>query len=255
MPNPDPRADPSVERRKKPRHKINSNFRLKAVLALNSGAEPGSEGTWKDWPATLIDLSASGAHVQVNMAAVAFPEERCRLKLALGTFKLEIPGVVAHYICDTRAGACGVHFDFANEGVEKSFFRVLESVVVGVSLAPAANAASDPAGRHHELFTGKNFARLGVWRDAPGSPITGIEFWMNRYVVEAYRASDAGPYVRPSMRISGLTGDDSADGAGGVPLSAAQTAEARWQFSLIVSNMTKAIPEDVHRFVLPLATG
>ena len=135
MPNSDSRPDSGVERRKKTRHKINPNFRLKAMLALNSGAVPGSAGVWKDWSASLVDVSASGAAVQVNMAAVAFPEDRCKLKLSLGTYKLEIPGVVAHFVCDARAGACGVHFDFANEGVEKSFFKVLEAVVVGSSMA------------------------------------------------------------------------------------------------------------------------
>jgi len=255
MPTPDRRPDPGVERRKKPRHPINTNFRLKAVLALNSGAEPGSSGTWKDWPATLVDLSGSGAAVPINMGAVAFPADRCKLKLSLGTYKLEVPGVVAHYICDARAGACGVHFDFANEGVEKSFYRVLESVVVGASLAPVSHTKPDVSGRHLDVYAGKNFSKLNVWRPTPEGPVTDVEFRMNRYCVEAHRAAEAGPYVRPTMKITGTASDDSEDRKDSVPITASQTAEARWQFSLIVSNLTKSVPEDVQRFLLPLATG
>lgn len=253
MSTPERRSDTDVERRKKPRHKINTNFRLKAVLALNSGAVPGSSGTWKDWPATLVDLSATGAAVQVNMAAVAFPEDRCKLRLSLGTYKLEVPGVVAHFVCDARAGACGVHFDFANEGVEKSFFKVLESVVVATSMA-RVDPQPDPAGRFVEQFAGKNFSRLTVWREGLGSPATDINFCMNNYVVEAHRAADAGPYVRPDMKVRTANADE-APGGGGGPLSATQAAEARWQFSLIVSNLPPAVPADVQRFLLPLATG
>ncbi len=252
MPNPDKRPNPGVERRKKPRHEISPNFRLKALLSLNSGAEPGSSGTWKDWTATLVDLSATGVHVQLSMGAVAFPGDRCRLKLSLGTFKLEVPGVVAHYICDTRSGVCGVQFDFANEGVEKAFYRVLESVVVGSSIAPVG-AKPDETGRYHEQFAGKNFAKLSAWRPAEGGPVTDVEFRMGRYVITAHRPADAGPYVRPTMKI--VAAEDGEAGAAYVPLTPTHLAEARWQFSLIASNLTPVVPVDIQKFLLPLATG
>jgi hypothetical protein len=103
-----------------------------------------------------------------------------------------------------------------------------------------------------EQFAGKNFAKLSAWRDTAGGPVTQIKFSMGRFVVDATRPVDAGPYVRPTMKI---LAEDVEEGGNYVPLTPSQTAEARWQFSLIVSNLSPVVPSDIQRFLLPLATG
>jgi hypothetical protein len=243
-PDQNKKSDPAANRRKKPRYAISPNIRLKAVLALFGESAQASGGAWKDWPGTLVDLSATGAHVQVNLAAVAYPENPCRLKLSLGTFKLEVPGTVAHFVCSARYTICGVNFDFSYAGVEKAYLRVLEPVMVGATLAPV-EAKPDDFGRNLERFSDKNSAHLAVKRDKPGGPITGFEFQIGRHMFEAERPSDGEVGVRPTLRVKLAPGEGES-----TSLTAAQDAEARWQYNVVASNASEAVPADVRKFLL-----
>ena len=246
MANETNRVDPATDRRKKTRFAISPSFPLKTVIALcnEAGAEDG--GAWKDWSGTLVNLSAAGAHIQVNLAAVAFPENPCRVKLSLGTFKLEIPGTVAHFVCRSRYAVCGVHFDFSNEGVEKAYFRVLEPVIMGASLAPF-DSTPDASGRHKEEFRGKNSSALTVWRESPGGAVTGFDCRLNRFAVELDRVGGTNAEQRAALNFR-LAGDEDT----ATPVTAAQVEQARWLFRLTVSNLSNSVPADVRKFLLTL---
>jgi len=189
-------AAPRTDKRKAPRYPISPSFPIKTVLsladksvAISGASAPGGRVTlkdggvrWKDWPATLIDLSATGANLHVNLAAVAFPEDPCRMKFSLGSYRLEIPGTVAHYVCDAHHSICGVQFNFAGAVSEKAFLQILEPVIIGTTLV-AAEPVTDAAGRRREDYHGKNSSVLSVWRPHAGGEIHSFDFRLNRYGV------------------------------------------------------------------------
>jgi len=241
----DPKTDPGANRRKKTRFAVSPDFRMKVMLALS-----GEGGTWKDWSGTLVDLSATGAHVVVSLAAVAFPENPCKVKLSFGTFKLDIPGTVAHYVCDARYSTCGVQFDFSNASVEKMYGRVLEPVIASATLAPAGSKA-DESGRYREEYRGHGQARLVVWREKEGAPISGFEYQLGRYVAELAKTSGEPAALKAALKFKpgASTGTSS-------PLdflSHNQEQDARWQFSLAASNLPKILPAEERKFFLSLA--
>ncbi len=251
MPNPAKKADPAADRRKKARYAISPSFPLKVVLALSGEAGQDSGRSWKDWPGTLVDLSASGAHIQVNLAAVAFPDSHCRIRLSLGTFKLELPGTIAHFVCSSRYGVCGVHFDFPDPGIEKAYLRVLEPVIIGASLAPV-EATPGYSRRHKEEYGGKISSLLTVWRETPGSEVSGFDFRMNRYGVEWERVPGGDAGARLALRFKLSSAEKTAGGEPPVPLAETQEAEARWLFRLAASNLSPSVAADVRKLLLSL---
>jgi hypothetical protein len=238
MPTPDNKPEPASDRRKKTRFAISQKSPLNAVLAL-----PGeNDGPWKDWPGTLVDLSVSGAHVQVSMAAVTFPESQCRLKLSLGTFKLEIPGTVAHFVCSSRLAVGGVELYFHDPAAEKAYQRVLEPVMIGATLAPSES--SEHSVRYKEEFAGKPSARLIIWRATREAEISGFDFRMNRYSVAAEREPGSDPAAKPALKFKRAATDE--------PLPPAQEVEARLTFRLAATNLTPAVPADVRKLLQSL---
>jgi hypothetical protein len=239
-------ADPAADRRKKIRYKISPSFPLKVVIALSSESSRSSGGSWKDWPGTLVDLSNGGAHIQVNLAAVAFPENPCRIKFSLGSFKLDIPGTVAHFVCNARYAVCGVQFDFSNSGVERAYAHVLDPVMIGASFTPV-DAETTKSGRHQEQFAGKNSAQLTVWRDSAGGELTGCELRVHRYVIETDRASGGDAGARPELRVRFTASEETAQ-----PLTASQDEEARWLFRLAATSLSTSVPADVRKYLARL---
>jgi len=254
MSNEEPKPDPASDRRKKTRYAISPTYRLNAVLALNDDTSKAAGGAWKNWAGTLVDLSATGANIQVNLAAVAFPENRCWLKLSLGPFKLDIPGTVAHFVCSARSGVCGINFDFSNSGVEKAYHRVFDTAVIGASLAPV-DASSDNYGRHLEQFAGKNSSLLTVWRETDGGELNGFEFHTARYRVDADKVTLPDGSFRQVLNFSLTTARKGAESGTPMPVTDSQAAELRWLFGLTVSNLAKSVPADVRKYLQALASG
>lgn len=237
---PSPEAGSSNSRRKKPRYAVSPDFRLNAVLALCGEGTGSSSGVWKDWPATLVDLSASGAHVQINLAALAYPDNPCRLKLSKGAFKLEVPGIVAHYVCSARYSVCGLKFDFSYGGAEKAYRRVFDPVMVSASLV-AGESGTDGSGRILESYPGKEIGKLTVWRDQTDKTLVGFDFELGRFRVDATNLGGDATSVRSAMRFKQASGES---------LTTAEEAEAKLTFSVAASNLPKAVPADVRKFLL-----
>ena len=165
-----------ANKRKGSRFEINPTFPIKATISLidrsgrasprpgtrpsfrpstRPGFSPRAKGiAWKDWTATLVDLSTTGANLHLNLAAVGFSDDLCRVKLSLGSYHLEIPGTVVHFGCFTRHATCGLQFNFPDAETQKAYFQLLEPVVIGTSLAPV-EAKPDSTGLHKEQYAGK----------------------------------------------------------------------------------------------------
>jgi hypothetical protein len=273
MINPGKKAAPESNKRKASRYGINPTFPVKAVLSLidkNAHSGVASHGkigfktqAWKDWTGTLVDLSATGANMHVNLAAVAFPDDVCRLKLSLGSYKIEIPGTVAHFLCYSQYANCGVQFTFPDAESEKAYFQVLEPVIIGTSLAPV-EARADNSGRHKEQYAGKNSSMLTIWRATPGGDVVSFDFRMNRYGVRwSSGLTELTPYsvdteaptgskaaVRPTLKLKMRAPEKPAGGSSSAPLTEAQDEEVRWLFCLAVSNLSMSVAEDVRTFLL-----
>jgi len=242
-------AKPRENRRRRPRYAVSDNCRLRAALTLWSESAGGSAGAKKDWSGTLVDLSATGAHIQISLAAVAYPGNNCVLKLGSGAVKIEIPGFIAHYVCAARYSVCGVSFDFAYPGVEKAYQRIFE-VIVASAMLTAGPAGADAAGRHREAYDGANSARLLVWRDRIGGAVTGFDFTMSRYSAVLPEVEGDTARIKESVRFkpTSSTGGDTPSF-----LSRTQEADARWEFAIAASNLPAAVPADLRKFFLALA--
>jgi hypothetical protein len=238
---------PRENRRKKTRYAVSEDCRLRSALTLWG---EGSGGAKKDWPGTLVDLSSNGAHVQISLAAVAYPGDNCRLKLGFGATKIEIPGVLAHYVCAARHSVCGMSFDFSYPGVEKAYQRIFEVVVASASLT-AGPAGTDAMGRHREEYRGANSARLLVWREKLGGAVTGFEYIMSGYAAVLPEVEGDAARMKELIRFKPVSPADASDSPSF--LSKAQEADARWEFAIAASNLPAAVPADLRKFFLALA--
>ena len=132
--------------RKQTRYAVSDDCRLRASIMIRSSA---ADSASKDWPGTLVDMSASGAHIQISMAAVAYKGDSCVLKLSHGTVKTEMRGTLAHYICSARYSVCGVKFDYASAQELQPY---LKAIVASATLKAGETAAE--SGRYREEYRG-----------------------------------------------------------------------------------------------------
>lgn len=278
--SPDREAVAGPNRRKSARYIISPTFPLKVVVrfiergtrvSVATGTANGKVATAapgtvaKEWSGTPVDLSATGANIHLSLAAVAFPDDVCRVRFSLGGFQLELPAVVVHFRCGAQFAMCGLQFNFPDAETEKAYFQLLEPVMIGTSLAPVA-ARPDNTGRHTELYAGKNSALLTIWRQAPGGDIISFDFRMNQYGVRLSSGhTELIPYglepekpaaaAKPVLKLKLKTPEKPGAGAATIPLSEAQDEEVRWLFCLAVSNLSPAVAADARKFLLSLVVA
>ena len=237
------------DKRKGLRYGLSENFPFKTKLTLfqNNGAKT-AEAKGKDWSATVVDLSASGANLKLSLAAVAFQREVCRLKISRGDYLIEIPATVAHYRCGAQFSQCGIAFNFPNAEVQEAYLQLLEPIIIGNSLIPM-QAEQDTPGRHKEQFGNGSSTSLSVWRDAPGGQITGFDLRMHRFVVRWNEGAT-------ELDVAGLGDADAASENPAalplVPLTETQHEDLRWLFCLAVPNLSESVPLDVRNFLAAL---
>lgn len=231
-------------RRRQIRYVLSDDCRLKASIKLRS-ADPGTAG--KDWPGTVVDMSAEGAHIQISLGAVAYVGDTCVLTLSHSGLKIEMRGSLAHYVCSTRNSVCGVRFDFSYGGSDKAYHPFFKAIVVSSSLAASpGTSGTESSGRYREEYRGAASAKLVIWRDKPGGAIVAFDYIMARFGAslgnvgaEMFRNKEQVRY-----RAVAVDGSDS-----GITLARTQELDARWEFSLAASNLPKEIPADVRRLL------
>lgn len=230
-------------KRKHVRYEVSDDCRLRGSIRIKS-SDPATAS--KDWTGTLVDLSAGGAHIQISLGAVAFTGDTCVLTLAHAGVKTELKGVLAHYVCSARNSVCGVKFDAFSSGWDKSYLPYFKAIVASSTLK-GGPAGSDVPGRYREEYSGPGHAKLVVWRDnKPERTLIGFDFTMARY---AAALANAGPDMFKNKSEVTFRAAPMDNGAPGMPLTKAQEAEARWEFSLAASNLPKAIAPDIRRLL------
>lgn len=235
-------AKTKESQRKHVRYELSDDCRLRASIMIRS-SDPVSAN--KDWPGTLVDMSSEGAHIQISLGAVAYKGDSCVLTLTHGGVKLQLRGVLAHYVCSARNSVCGVKFDFFS-GPDKTYLHFFK-VIVASSTLKGGSAGSDAPGRYREEYSGPGHAKLVVWRDdKPERALLGFDYIMARYAA-ALAAAGADMFKNKGEVVFRPAPLD--NGAPGLPLTKAQEAEARWEFSLAASNLPKAIAPDIRRLL------
>lgn len=225
--------------RKEVRYAVSDDCRVRASIRLRSSDESSAN---KEWPGTLVDLSAKGAHIQISLGAVAYINNSCVLTLSHSGIKTELRGILAHYVCSARHSVCGVLFDSSYSGADKTYQPFFKAIVASAALT-AGQAGTESPGRHREEYRGPGHAKLVVWRDKLGGTLTGFDYTMARFDASLTGAGADMFKNKEQVRFK------AAEGSEGIGLSRAQEVEARWEFSLAASNLPKAIAPDIRRLL------
>lgn len=241
-----------TDKREATRYAVGNPFPFKSIITLIGHDGEGhiipGDDKGQDWSGRLSNLSATGASMQMNAAAMATRGEPCKFKLSLGEYLLEIPGTVAHLRNCSQYVLCGVAFKFPDFNTQKAYLQVLEPVSIGASLEPVETKAIKPdsSGLQKEQYRNAGNALLNVWRPAPGGEIHRFDFRMN----------DFGVRWGAGMAELETYGIDSANSTGKKDeppairkLTETQHEEVRWLFCLAVPNLAKAVPSDVRKFL------
>ncbi len=229
--------------RKHVRYEVSDDCRLRGSIRVKSSDAATAN---KDWPGTLVDMSAGGAHIQISLGAVAYTGDACVLTLAHAGVKMELRGILAHYVCSARNSVCGVKFDAFSTGWDKGYLPYFKAIVASSTLK-GGPAGSDVPGRYREEYRGPGHTKLEVWRDnKPERTLIGFDYTMARY---AAALANAGPDMFANKAAVGFRAAPTENGGTGGPLTKAQEAEARWEFSLAASNLPKAIAPDIRRLL------
>ncbi|MDI1336695.1 MAG: PilZ domain-containing protein [Lacunisphaera sp.] len=227
-------AKAKESQRKQVRYAVSDDCRLRAAIKLRSA---DSATAAKDWSGTLVDMSTGGAHIQISLGAVAYKGDDCVLKLAHGAVKIEVRGTLVHYVCSARFSVCGLRFD---NSADKAYQHFLQPIIASAALK-AGETGVEP-GRYREEYPGPGQTKLVVWRDSkPAGAVVAFDYTMVRYSAVLVAA---GPDMAKNKQQVGFKSAGS-----GVPLSPAQEAEARWEFSLAASNLPTAIAPDIRKFL------
>lgn len=236
-------AKTGISKRKHVRYEVSDDCRLRASIMIRSS---DADSAGKDWPGTLVDVSAGGAHIQISMAAVAYIGDTCVLTLAHGGVKTQVRGVLAHYVCSARYSVCGVKFDFHTPGADAAYLPYYKAIVASSTLKGGPTDSETP-GRYKEEYRGPGHTRLVVWRDnKPERALVGFDFIMARYAA-ALATVDANMFTNKAA--VGFRPAPTDKGGTGAPLVSSQEAEARLEFSLAASNLPKTIPPDIRKFL------
>jgi hypothetical protein len=237
------------------RYTVGHPFPFKSIVTLIGHDGEGNpllnDDKGQDWSGRLVNISATGASMQMHSAAIAIRGEPCWFKFSLDDYLLELPGTVAHLRSYPQYVLCGVSFNFPDFNTQKAFLQVLEPVTIGASLLPvdAEKVRQNTPGLVKEQYKNDGDALLTVWRQETGRDIHSFDFRMNDFGVrwgagmtelETYGIS---PAKNVGKKISAVPFNR---------LTELQQEEVRWLFCLAVPNLPKSVPIDVRKFLAQL---
>lgn len=230
-------------KRKQTRYEVSDDCRIRASIKIRSADAATAS---KDWSGTLVDVSTGGAHIQISLGAVAYTGDTCVLTLGHAGVKTELRGTLAHYVCSARHSVCGVKFDAFSSGWDKAYQPYFKAIVASSSLK-GGTSDSDRPGFYREEYSGPGHAKLVVWRDnKPERTLAGFDYTMARF---AAALPTAGADMFKNKADVTYRAAPLDNGAPGMPLTKAQEAEARWEFSIAASNLPKALAPDLRRLL------
>jgi hypothetical protein len=229
----------SSERRVAARYAVLPGFPLKTVLSITGRDDLGQplKGEGTDWTGRLINLSATGARVQMPRTVIAQRDDKCGLKLDIQGYELIVPGVIAHVAERRDSLVFGLGLDLEASRTAAAYRQLVELVALGASLRQVKPLQPDPSGYLVEQFAGEPSSRLVVWRQMAGRDVAAFEFQLKDCLVRGL-AGRAG--------LECFTGTDSATAR---PASGAKAGEILRLYQWVVLNLAPAVPADVRDFL------
>jgi hypothetical protein len=241
------------DKRRAPRYPVGEIFPVKGIVSFCVQEEKGSrppkdKEVWQNWSGRLINLSSSGASIQLAASALSNRGHACKFKLTLDGKQIEMEGMIAYFRTFTQYSLCGLSFTFPDEATQKTYLQLLEMVMIGASIEPAAKGLfnKDATGMAKEIYQGKNKTRLCVWRNAASGSVSHFEFRIHEH------------YIRGNAQTFKLE-VDTTEGLNGLAhpspttppakLAADEVAEVRQMFRWVVTNLQKGVPGHVKKFL------
>ena len=239
------------DKRRAPRYPVGDIFPVKGAVSLCTdldGKGAPLSDHWQNWSGRLINLSSGGASIQLAASALTSRGHPCRFKLALDGKQLEMPGQIAYFRSFNQYSLCGLSFTFPDEATQKTYMQLLEMVMIGASVEPAAKGlfSKDSTGMAKEVYQGKNKTRLSVWRNVASGSVSHFEFRIH----EHYMRGNARTFKLEVDMVEGLNGLAQPNAESSAQkLTAAQVAEVRQMFRWVVTNLPKSVPGHVKKFL------
>jgi hypothetical protein len=236
--NPEIRSD----RRGGPRYPVGASFPLKAVLNTVGRDEMGlplqsKDGEGWDWTGRLINLSPTGARLQVPATMHSHKDDVCRMKFEIEGYELIVPGRIAHITERRDSFVYGIELDTSGPEVSKPYRQLFELIALGAALKPTKPSQPDDSGYLAEQYAAEEFSTLDVWRAGSDQAVVAFDLRLN------------------DCRVRGLAGETELQfllkGEEDKPETAppAQRDEIRRLFQWVVPNLSPEVPEDVRAFL------
>ena len=238
------------DKRDDTRHPVGAKFPLKARLTLagrdNDGLViKGADNHPTDWSGQLIDMSTSGVSLRLHPAALGERGEQCRLRLECAQHVLEVDAQISHYRPGKHYATCGLALKFPDSHAEKAYRQLVEPVAIGSGLEPKKVKQDVPDLKKEQYADGKKNV-LNVWREQSGKIVEQFELLTHDYFI---RGSAQAPDLQVGYQDGVKVGAKVSSLAQPISLTSSQVAEVRQLFQLIVPNLPKTVPPEVHAFL------
>lgn len=231
--------DGPPERRGGARYAVGAEFPVKTSLNTVGRDEIGQplkskNGEGWDWAGRVINVSRSGARMQVPPTMHSHKGDPCILKLEIEGYQLAVPGTIVHIQERRDSFIYGLQLRTEDDAIGRPYHQLIELIALGAALKPTQPEALDESsGYLKEQYGGEEFTQLDVWRDAGTRRITAFDFRLRDCRVRGVSGNAAPEYL-----LNGESGE----------LHAAppeQRSEIRRLFQWVVPNVSPEVPEDV----------
>lgn len=229
------------ERRGGGRYAVLPDFPIKTVLNIAGRDEQGQiikgrDGQGWDWTGQLVNLSASGARIQVPRTLEVLPGDTCTLKIDVQGFELAVPGRIAHRAERRDALVLGVALEIETSPARLAYRQLVELIALGATLKREKPLQPDGTGYLAEQYAGEPASRLVVWRHLVGREIAAFEFQLKDCTVRG---------LTEGTHLQCFTGS----GTTARPATGTKGEEILRLYQWVVLNLAPAVPADVRAFL------
>jgi hypothetical protein len=230
------------DRRVAARYAVLNGFPIKTVLGISSRDEFGEQSKdreveFTDWTGRLINLSSTGAQVQMPRTVIAQRDDPCQLKLDMQGYVLTVPGVIAHVAERRDSLVFGLALDLAASTTAAAYRQLVELVALGSTLVQTKPLQPDASGYLVEQYAGEPSSRLVIWRQMVGREVAAFEFQLKDCVVRGLAGREglecfSGPETKSANAATG-----------------GKREEIHRLYQWVVLNLAPGLPADVRDFL------
>jgi hypothetical protein len=233
------KAEAPSDRRVAARYAVLPGFPLKTVLGIVGRDELGQplKGEGTDWTGRLINLSFSGARVQMPPTILAQRGDSCQLKLDMQGYLLVVPGRIAHVAERRDSLVLGLTLDLEASSTAVAYRQLVELVALGSSLRLTKPLQPDASGYLIEEYAGEPSSRLIIWRQMVGRDVAAFEFQLKDCIVRGLAGREG---------LECFAGTDTKNAR---PASGAKGEEILRLYQWVVLNLATDVPPDVRDFL------